>query len=136
MNYAYEGYDFQPQAIYQPSARWRTTVGVTYRNRQVQVPLTARVWGFKLPVEQRWSWKAGAFVGLRVEPAWYQGPQNLPALLLLDVLEGLRPGRNLFTSVTINLPISRFVELSLLYEGRFTVREPVHSARMQARANF
>ncbi len=134
--YAYAGWEVSPQLIYQPSGRWRTAIGVVYRLRQIRLPSATRLQGVKLPIEQRWSWKAGAFVGMRLEPTWYRVSQPLSPVLAFDLMEGLQVGRNLFTSLTLNFPVSRFVELSLLYEGRFTSREPLHSARMQARANF
>lgn len=134
--YAYGGWEGGPQLVYQPSGRWRSSAGAVYRLRQIRSPINTQLRGIKLPVEQRWSWKAGAFVGVRIEPTWYAAPQTLPMVLAFDLMEGLQPGRNLFASFTVNLPVSRFVELSLLYEGRFTSREPFHSARMQARANF
>lgn len=136
LNYAYQGVEGTPQGIYQPSARWRSTVSVSFRSKQVLSPVLLRLQGWRLSVEQRWSWKAGAFVGIRVEPAFYQAPRDLPPLLSFDLLEGMQRGRNLFTSLTLNVPLSRFIELSALYEGRFTRQAPMHSARMQARANF
>lgn len=136
MNYAYQGIEFQPQLAYQPSGRWRTSLSAAYRWRWGNEPLPFVVRGIRLPIEQRWSWKAGALLSLRIEPAWYRSTATLPPLLLFDLLEGMQIGRNLFTALTLNFPISRFVEISLLYEGRYSEREPVHSARMQARANF
>ncbi|MCS6896310.1 MAG: hypothetical protein NZZ60_09220 [Bacteroidia bacterium] len=137
MNYTYEGVDVYPQLIYQPSGKWRTTVGIAYRERRGRIPLGFRVRGGRLSIEQRWSWKAGALVNIRLEPALYgTRAEALPSLLLFDLLEGMQIGRNLFCGVTISFPLSRYVELSVLYEGRISERAPIHSARMQARANF
>lgn len=136
LNYTHRGIDAQPQLIYQPSGKWRTAVGIAYRRRWGDRPFAFTVQGWRMPIEQRWSWRAGALLSLRIEPALYQSRTPLPPLLLFDLLEGMQIGRNLFTALTFSLPISRFVELSVLYEGRYSVREPFHSARMQARANF
>jgi len=136
LNYAHRGVDVGPQVAYQPSGRWRTTAGLTYRDKVALTPQPVRLRGWRLPLEQRWSWKAGAFVGVRLEPSLYRAAAPLPPLLAYDLLEGLQIGRNLFTSLTLNFPLNRFLELNLVYEGRFTAQAPVHSARMQARANF
>lgn len=137
MTYTYKGEDMYPQIIYQPSARWRTAIGIAYRQRRGKGNGEFRIKGMRLPMEQRWSWKAGALLSLRLEPAFYRANTAVPpSLLLFDLLEGMQIGRNLFIGLTLNFPVSRFVELSLLYEGRLSEREPIHSARMQARANF
>lgn len=136
LTYTYQGVDAFPQLVYQPSGKWRTTAGIAYRQRRGHVPSPFSLWGIRFPIEQRWSWRAGALLNVRAEPALYRGPAILPSLLLFDLLEGMQVGRNLFCGVTLSFPVSRYVELSILYEGRFSAREPVHSARMQARANF
>nr|BAL55949.1 hypothetical conserved protein [uncultured Bacteroidetes bacterium] len=136
LNYSHQGIEVTPQIAYQPTSRWRTTLGVAYRDRVAFAPQKLSLRGIRVPMEQRWSWRAGAFVGFRLEPAWYTAPNDLPPLLSFDLLEGMQRGKNLFASATINFPLNRFIELSLLYEGRFTAQKPVHSARMQARANF
>ncbi|MCX8112812.1 MAG: hypothetical protein N3E49_06425 [Bacteroidia bacterium] len=136
LTYAYQGVEVAPQLIHQPSGKWRTAAGLAYRRRWSNSPSTLNVQGVRFPIEQRWSWRAGALLNLRIEPAFYRSATPIPPLLLLDLLEGMQIGRNLFTSLTLSFPISRYVELSLLYEGRYSSREPIHSARMQARANF
>ncbi|MCX7606606.1 MAG: hypothetical protein N2170_04990 [Bacteroidia bacterium] len=136
LNYAHEGIEFYPQGIYQPTVKWRTSIGVAYRDKRGTALQSFRLRGVRFPIEQRWTWKAGAFVGVRVEPAFFRASVTLPPLLSFDLLEGMQPGRNLFASLNLNWPLNRFIELSLLYEGRFGEREPFHSARMQARANF
>jgi len=136
LNYAHRGWDIGPQVAYQPSGRWRTTAGLTYRDKVAFTPQPLRLRGWRLPLEQRWSWRARAFVGVRLEPSLYRAAAPLPPLLAYDLLEGLQIGRNLFASLTVNVPLNRFLELNLVYEGRFTAQAPVHSARMQARANF
>ncbi|MCS7297565.1 MAG: hypothetical protein RMK19_04790 [Bacteroidia bacterium] len=137
MNLTYEGIEIHPQGIYQPSGRWRTSLGLAYRKRWGHNPFSFELWGLRLPFEQRWSWKAGALFSIRLEPALYKTEKNLPPLIQFELLEGMTPGANLLTNVTLSLPLTRYIELSLLYEGRLT-REapPFHSARMQARANF
>lgn len=136
LTYSYQGIEAFPQLVYQPSGKWRTSAGIAYRRRQGHLPEPFSLGGIRLPIEQRWSWRAGALLNVRSELAFYRGPAVLPPLLLLDLLEGMQVGQNLFLSVTFSLPVSRYVELSILYEGRYSVREPIHSARMQARANF
>jgi hypothetical protein len=51
-------------------------------------------------------------------------------------LEGLQEGRNLLIGLTFNIPLSRYIELNALYDGRLSEKSPVHSARLQVRANF
>ncbi|MCS7189402.1 MAG: hypothetical protein NZ933_06340 [Bacteroidia bacterium] len=136
LNYAYDGIDLQPQVVYQPNTRWRTSLSIAYKHRNVIVPSRIRARGIRLPLEERVTWKAGAFIGLRIEPAFFYVSENLLPLLSFDLLEGMQPGRNVFISFTLNFPINRFVELSLLYEGRYSRQAPTHSARMQAKANF
>jgi len=75
-------------------------------------------------------------VSLRIEPALYRVPEGLTPVLRFEVLEGLQEGRNLLIGLTLNLPLSRYIELNTLYDGRFSAKSPVHSARMQVRANF
>ncbi|MCS7152377.1 MAG: hypothetical protein NZ989_00330 [Bacteroidia bacterium] len=136
LNYGYQGVEIYPQLIYQPSGKWRSSIGLAYRQRWGAAPLGFSLRGLRVPMEQRWAWRAGALFNLRVEPAIYRSTAQLPPLLLFDLLEGMQVGRNLFLGLTLSIPISRYVELSALYEGRFSERLPVHSARMQARANF
>ncbi|MDW8089772.1 MAG: hypothetical protein RMJ49_08485, partial [Bacteroidia bacterium] len=127
LNYRYHGWEVYPQVVYQPSGRWRTAIGLLMRWRWIEVPASPRLWGMRLPLEQRWSLRAGALFSLRVEPAFFQGPP-LPPLLGIDLLEGFQLGRSAFLGLTLSYPIGRFIELSLLYEGRFSQVVPIHSA--------
>ncbi|MDW8236570.1 MAG: hypothetical protein RMK98_08140 [Bacteroidia bacterium] len=136
LNYTYQGWEAAPQSIWQPSGRWRLTAGIVYRHRTLLTPARIPLYHIRLPLEARWSWRAGALANIRIEPLWIALRQSLPPLLAFELLEGFRPGRNAFLGLTLSLPLSRFLELSALYEGRFSQEIPNHSARMQIRANF
>jgi hypothetical protein len=136
LNYRYTSWEAQPHLIYQPTGRWRTSLSLIYRRSLLYTPIPGRGSSYRFTFEQRYSWKAAAFVSLRIEPALYQVPEGLTPVLRFEVLEGLQEGRNLLIGLTLNLPLSRYIELNTLYDGRFSAKSPVHSARMQVRANF
>lgn len=136
LNYRYTSWEAQPHLIYQPTGRWRTSLSLIYRRSLLYTPIPGRGSSYRFTLEQRYSWKAAAFVSLRIEPALYQVPEGLTPVLRFEVLEGLQEGRNLLIGLTLNLPLSRYIELNTLYDGRFSAKSPVHSARMQVRANF
>jgi hypothetical protein len=136
LNYRYYGWELQPTLNYQPTGRWRTTLTFSYRTRNLLPSPPQKTDSYRFTLEQRYGWRANAFLSLRVEPALYRVPPNLSPVLRFEVLEGLQEGRNLLLGLTLNLPLSRYIELNAIYDGRFSAREPVHSARLQARANF
>ncbi len=134
LNYAFRGWEASMQLTYQPSGRWRSVLGATYRQRRLPQADLSTAW--RLPLEQRYSWKAAAFLSLRVELAHFRIPDHLAPVLRFELLEGLQPGLNLLCALTLNVPLSRFLELNAVYDGRFSRQKPLHSARMQIRANF
>jgi len=136
LNYQYVGWEVQPTFTFQPTGRWRTSLGFSYKERRLQKPISGRTQAYRLAFEQRYSWKAAAFVSVRVEPAFYRVPGALSPVLRFEVLEGLQEGRNLLIGLTFNIPLSRYIELNALYDGRLSDKSPVHSARLQVRANF
>ncbi len=136
LNYLYTGWEVQPTLTFQPTGRWRTSLSLIYKHRRLRQPTPGQTHSYRLAFEQRYSWKAAAFVSLRIEPALYQVPPQLSPVLRFEVLDGLQEGRNLLIGLTINFPLSRYIELNAIYDGRFSARTPVHSARLQVRANF
>lgn len=134
LNYAFRSWEASVQLIYQPSGRWRSVVGTTYRQRRLPDNRPSLSW--RLPLEQRYSWKPAAFLSLRLEVAYFRLPDNLSPVLRFELLDGLQPGLNFLCAATLNIPLSRFLELNALYDGRFSQQKPLHSARMQIRANF
>ena len=136
LNYRYASLEAQPNLIYQPTGRWRTSLSLIYRRSLLYTPIPGKGSAYRFTFEQRYSWKAAAFVSLRIEPALYLVPAELTPVLRFELLEGLQEGRNLLLGLTLNLPLNRYIELNALYDGRFSAKSPVHSARMQVRANF
>ncbi len=136
LNYQYAGGEIQPIFTFQPTVRWRTSLSFLYKYRRLREPTSGQTHAYRLTLEQRYSWKAAAFLSLRIEPALYRVPQDLSPVLRFEVLDGLQEGGNLLIGLTLNLPLSRYIELNALYDGRLSARTPVHSARLQVRANF
>ncbi len=136
LNYFYAGWEAQPTATYQPTGRWRTSLSFTYKNRRLRSPSPGQTHSYRLTLEQRYSWKAAAFLSLRLEPALYRVPPQLSPVLRFEVLDGLQEGNNFLIGLTLNFPLSRYIELNAIYDGRFSAQTPVHSARFQVRANF
>jgi hypothetical protein len=90
----------------------------------------------KIAAESRFSFKnTGMLFKAEYRNNNMRGRTNLNASF--ELLDGLRAGNNGIFNIVWSQFLSKSLELSIVYDGRFATRQrPVHSARTQIRALF
>ncbi|WCL80085.1 hypothetical protein PPO43_08860 [Saprospira sp. CCB-QB6] len=93
----------------------------------------------ELGLEGKWFSSKGKRRNIRLKLSWvelqYEGEQNSPSQFALT--EGLQAGSNFLWTLEVQQALSKFLQLSLSYEGRKTGEaQMVHLGRMQLRAIF
>ncbi|MGQ9863765.1 MAG: hypothetical protein ACUVRD_04695 [Bacteroidia bacterium] len=112
--------------------RWH--VGYTYR---LFVLPTQKIPSHKISLESRLNWAKQATLISRVEAIRLGIKESFPsAALAFEIQEGFQPGNNLWLNLIWNQPLGAFLDVNLVYDGRFSQRKPIHTLRMQLRANF
>lgn len=115
-----------------PNLRWH--IGYMYR---FFVLPTQKIPSHKISLEGRLTWAKQATLLGRIEAIRLGVKEYLPsAALAFEIQEGFQPGNNLWLNLVWNQPLSSFLDVNVVYDGRFSQRNPIHTLRMQLRANF
>ena len=145
-NYHLEGWESGPKMTWVPVRGVRMIANVKWETSRNTLPAAERadqtnwsaelIWnpaskpniqGFNVATSLRLK---GTFANVR-----YTGSPN--SAVAFAMLEGLQDGKNYLWNLTLDRQLSKFIQLSLNYEGRKTgANRVVHVARAQVRAVF
>ncbi len=140
-NYNIDFQGINPIFIWQFSRRFRINTGYEFQfktNQDENNQINSRVSHHKLVLDSRYAFGTrNTFTG-RLELSRIS-QQGIPAepTANFELLEGLQNGSNAVWSFLLTQYLTRSLELNLVYDGRSAQTiPPVHSMRVQLRANF
>jgi len=132
---------FTPNLTFQFGTRYRLTGGYEFKwkdNRNTQGITDAILQTHKLIIDSKLNLSLKNNISLRSE-AFYNLLNGRPVSTTasFELLESMAPGANLTINLMFTQFLSEFLELNVVYDGRWAnTRPPLHSLRMQVRAVF
>jgi hypothetical protein len=140
-NFDLVGFTLQPTVVCAWSRRFRTSTGYevkTKKNTETRADsLPEQLVSHKVFKEFRLNYGSRNTLSCKVEWLTQQLVGTPDPLVRFELLEGNQNGNNFILNLNLVHYLSRNLELSVVYDGRFNRQQPaLHSSRMQLRALF
>lgn len=137
-NYRIQFQKFLPEFRYQPNQYFRISINgeiTQKRNEDIELDQHAQITGVGLESRFNMPSKGSLFVNIKFSNIDYSGPNNTPSQVRM--LETLRPGLNLTWSLSWQQNLNKFLQLSIIYNGRKSEEvAAIHVGGVQVRAFF
>jgi hypothetical protein len=140
-NFDIIGITLQPTVVCAWSRRFRTSTGYelkTKNNTETRMDsLAERLISHKVFTEFRLNYGSRNTLSCKLEWLTQRLAGTPNPLVRFELLEGNQNGNNFILNLNLVHYLSRNLELSVVYDGRFNRQQPaLHSSRMQLRALF
>jgi len=137
-NFTIKFQTFSPEFRFQPSPSFRISlVGdvTSKKNIDVELDQDATILGIGLESRYNIVSKGSMYANVNLSNIDYTGPENTPSQV--EMLETLRPGLNLTWSLTWQWNLTKYLQLSMNYNGRKSeTAAVVHVGGIDLRAFF
>lgn len=137
-NYLIYFQTFVPEFRFQPSPSFRISINgdlTTKSNSDSELNQKADIIGLGLETRYNIVSKGSMFANINLSNINYAGPENTPSQV--EMLETLRPGLNLTWSLTWQWNITRYLQLSMNYNGKKSeLSKVIHVGGVDLRAFF
>jgi hypothetical protein len=137
-NFTIKYQTFSPEFRFQPSPSFRISLTgdiTSKQNIDVELDQNANILGIGLESRYNIVSKGSMFANVNLSNIDYTGPENTPSQV--EMLETLRPGLNLTWSLSWQWNLTRYLQLSMNYNGRKSeTAAVVHVGGIDLRAFF